>query len=294
VAWHVLENKYGEEIISMAPVVRGLSPKPVTVLPHVMVGGGYETDIVLLNVENEVVQGEIALVDDAGHEIEYQRYEVLPHEAFIWQPSAGSLIPRLTYAVVHPNSSFTPLISALVSRSDAGLITRIGLEPVANVMYARIPIQSMPDLIRHGQMTRLVLVVANPAEHAASVRFVLRDLDGQEVDRDERLILQGVQNTFTLGSLFNRVQFAGSLSIASDVPIAWSARQVTTNLRGDEILTEIPVLTDSSASGKLVFPYNDGQGNSTQLFMIAGATGRLESHVDFVDMGGQLIDVIAR
>ena len=293
-AWHVLENKYGEEIISMAPVVRGLSPNSVTVLPHVMIGGGYETDIVLLNVENESVQGEIALIDDEGQEIEYQRYEVSPQEAFIWQPSTGSLLPRRTYAVVHPTSSFTPLISALVSRSDVGLITRVGLEPVANVMYARIPIQSMPDLIRHGQMTRLDLVIANPAEHAASVRFVLRDLDGQEVDRDERLILQGVQNAFTLGSLFNRVQFAGSLSIASDVPIAWSARQVTTNLRGDEILTEIPVLTDSSASGKLVFPYNDGQGNSTQLFMIAGATGRLESHVEFVDMGGQLIDVIAR
>ena len=37
-AWHVLENKYGEEIISMAPVVRGLSPNSVTVLPHVMIG----------------------------------------------------------------------------------------------------------------------------------------------------------------------------------------------------------------------------------------------------------------
>ena len=43
-----------------------------------------------------------------------------------------------------------------------------------------------------------------------------------------------------------------------------------------------------------MFPYSDGQGNSTQLLMIAGATGRLESYVDFVDMQGELIDVIAR
>ena len=152
----------------------------------------------------------------------------------------------------------------------------------------------MPDLIRHGRRTQFHLVIANASDHGASVRLILRDLDGKEIDRVERLILAGAQNDFNLGDLFDRVQFAGSLSLGSDVPVAVTARQLTTNLRGDEILTEIPVLKDSTEDVARLFPYTDGSGDSTQVVVLAGPMALVDSSVDFLGLDGQPLDVILR
>ena len=138
------------------------------------------------------------------------------------------------------------------------------------------------------------MVLANAAGHGASVRLILRDLDGQEVDRAERLILAGAQTDFSLGDLFDRVQVSGSLSVGSDVPIAVAARQLTTNLRGDEILTEVPVLADSTTVATQLFPYTDGSGDSTQVMVLAGPMAPVESSLEFVGVDGRPLDVILR
>ena len=108
------------------------------------------------------------------------------------------------------------------------------------------------------------------------------------------MILAGAQNDFNLGDLFDRVQFAGSLSLGSDVPVAVTARQLTTNLRGDEILTEIPVLKDSTEDVARLFPYTDGSGDSTQVVVLAGPMALVDSSVDFLGLDGQPLDVILR
>ena len=152
----------------------------------------------------------------------------------------------------------------------------------------------LAGLVRHGRRTRFHLVIANPGEHGASVRLILRDLDGQEIDRAEQQLLPGAQADFTLGDLFDRVQFAGSLSVGSDVPVAITSRRVTTNLRGDEILTEIPVLTDSSGAAVQLFPYVDGGGDSTQLLVLPGGQALAESALEFVGVDGRPLEVILR
>ena len=71
-------------------------------------------------------------------------------------------------------------------------------------------------------------------------------------------------------------------------------RQLTTNLRGDEILTEIPVLTDSAEEGARLFPYSDGSGDSTQVVVLAGPMALVDSSVDFLGLDGRPLDVILR
>ena len=296
-AWRTARNQYGEEPVSVLPIVRGAPAAPATVLPNVTVGGGYRTDVVLLNPHDEPARGELSVMDDAGVEIERERYTLAPRTAFTWQPAAGGVIPRSRYVAVHPSSTVSPSVAALVSRSDDRLITTATVEPAAITLRARVPVNTMPDLLRHGR-TRLHLVIANPGEHGASIRMVLRDLDGHEVDRAEPLILPGAQAHFTLGDLFDRVQFAGVLSLGSDVPVAITSRLVTTNLRADEILTEIPVLTDSAGAPSQLFPYVDGDGDSTQLIVLplgdAETVSSVAIDVDFRGADGRPIDVILR
>jgi len=272
VGWSVADNRHGDALVTVLPVVRGIPEHPVTVLPNVTVGGGYRTDVILLNPHEESVQGEVSLRDETGQEIERERYLLEPRSSFVWRPSGDGLIVRTRYVVVYPDSSNAPSVASLVSRWEEGLITMGSIEPVSSILRARVPVDTMPDLIRHGRRTQFHLVIANASDHGASVRLILRDLDGKEIDRVERLILAGAQNDFTLGDLFDRVQFAGSLSLGSDVPVAVTARQLTTNLRGDEILTEIRV------------PARDGWGSSYQKFQrraqdwaIVGVTALIES-----------------
>ena len=294
VGWSVADNRHGDALVTVLPVVRGVPEHPVTVLPNVTIGGGYRTDVILLNPHEESVQGEVSVRDETGQEIERERYLLEPRSSFVWRPSGDGLIVRTRYVVVYSHSSSTPSVASLVSRWEEGLITMGTIEPVSGILRARVPVDTMPDLIRHGRRTQFHLVIANASDHGASVRLILRDLDGKEIDRVERLILAGAQTNFTLGDLFDRVQFAGSLSLGSDVPVAVTARQLTTNLRGDEILTEIPVLTDSTEEVARLFPYTDGAGDSTQVVVLAGPMALVDSSVEFLDVDGRPLDVILR
>ena len=76
--------------------------------------------------------------------------------------------------------------------------------------------------------------------------------------------------------------------------MAVTARQLTTNLRGDEILTEIPVLTDSAKEATQLFPYTDGAGDSTQVVVLAGPMALVDSSIDFLGVDGRPLDVILR
>jgi len=294
VGWSVADNRHGDALVTVLPVVRGVPAHPVTVLPNVTIGGGYRTDVILLNPHDESVQGEVSVRDETGQEIERERYLLEPRSSFVWRPSGDGLIVRTRYVVVYPHSPSTPSVAALVSRWEEGLITMGAIEPVSSILQARVPVDTMPDLIRHGRRTQFHLVIANASDHGASVRLILRDLDGKEIDRVERLILAGAQTDFTLGDLFDRVQFSGSLSLGSDVPVAVTARQLTTNLRGDEILTEIPVLTDSAEEVARLFPYTDGSGDSTQVVVLAGPMALVDSSIDFLGVDGRPLDVILR
>ena len=126
--------------------------------------------------------------------------------------------------------------------------------------------------------------------------MILRDLDGVEVDRVEQLIVPESQAGFTLGSLFDRTTFAGSLTLVSDVPVGVSARQMTVNVLGDEILTELPVLplTGGRPVGPAVFPFTDGDGASTQIFVVSGDGQSVDTDLRFFDRAGDPLEVLLR
>jgi hypothetical protein len=265
-------------------------------MANVMLGSGFQTDLVLLNPDSTEARGFVAIFDQAGQEIENQLYVIQPGSVFVWQPDAGGAVPRSTYARVRPTSSVVPAMAAVVRRDDGGLITMTSTPVAVEIERATVPVNTTPDLIRHGRRTSLELVVANASTHGASIRMILRDLEGREVGRVEQLILPESQAGFTLGSLFDRTKFAGSLTLFSDVPVAISARQATVNVLGDEILTELPVLplTEDGPAGPAVFPFTDGAGASTQMFILSGAERPVETELRFFQRDGEAVEVLLR
>lgn len=293
-AWTEQPNKYGEMVLTTLPVAS--SSASDRILPNVTLGGGYQVDVVLLNPGAEEARGVLSLFDDGGGERQSTPYTVAPDGIFVWQPDSANPIPRTGYAVARPDdpdSGLRPMIASLTRRADDGLVTMTGSDAPAELLRGHVPIDTMPDLIRHGRGTTLDVVVANPGTHGASVRMILRNLEGEEVDRSEQLVLPGSQRHFTLGDLFDRTKFAGSLTLVSDVGIGISARQRIINLRGDEILTDIPVLADD-AEEPLLFPYMDGNGLSTQLSVLAHPGERVDSAIGFFRPDGEPLEVILR
>ena len=291
-AWYEGENRHGEKFTGSLPVLRSQSASS-DIVPHLMVGGGYQSDIILLNPEDSRVLGSVAVFDEKGQETEVQDYEIAPGGSIVWQPADAGAVPRLRYAVARPSSGNPPALAAMVRRLDEGLISATTVEAFQRHSVARVAFNTMPDLIRHRREINLRVVIANANRLGAAVRFVLRDLDGNEVDRHEQIILPGSQRDFSLVGLFNRGQFAGSITMFSDLPVGISARQTTVNLRGEEILTELPILS-GNAQGPVIYPYVDGEGHSTQLVVSTDYEGSVDSQIDFFKPDGQKLEVIIR
>ncbi len=295
-AWSTVTNRTGDTVETALPVVPEELAGRAAFLANAVLGGGYETDVVLLNAASESARGFVAVFDQRGREIDNRLYVIEPESAFVWQPPHGGLVPRAVYIRIRPTGSVQPALAAIVRRSDDGLITMTSTAISTEVERASIAVNTMPDLIRHGRQTSLQIVIVNPSAHGASIRMILRDLDGVEVDRVEQLIVPESQAGFTLGSLFDRTTFAGSLTLVSDVPVGVSARQMTVNVLGDEILTELPVLplTGGRPVGPAVFPFTDGDGASTQIFVVSGDGQSVDTDLRFFDRAGDPLEVLLR
>ena len=292
-AWYEAENHQGEDTAAALPLVRDLDSMG-DVLPNLMAGGGYETDVVLLNTGDTSLRGVLSVRDRSGEEVEEQTYAVGPGSSFVYSLSDSGTVPRRRYAVARPDSSAPPVMTALIRRLDEGLITATTVESLATHTLARIAVDTMPNLIHHGLEKDLHFIVANANEQSATVRFILRDLDGREVDRYEQIVLPGHQRPFSMSRFFGRTQFAGSVLFFSDLPVGLSARLTTVNLRGDEILTELPVVLGKDAAGPVVYPFVDGEGHSTQIVISAPEESAVQSELSFFTPDGEVMEVIIR
>lgn len=291
-AWYETKNRHNEKLINTLPVVRNQSVSS-NVLPDIKTGAGYETDIILFNPTQQSLRGQIILHDENGKVVQSTDYQLMPETSFVWRVPGNQVIPVSRYAVSRPATGVAPALAALIRRDDDGLITATTAESFNLRTQARISLNTLPDLIRHRRNIQTQITLANPGRIAATVRFVLRDLQGNVTARHEQIILPGMQRRFSLSTLFNRASFTGSLALASDLAIGISARLITENLRGEEILTALPVHS-SSSKGIVVYPYLDGKGTSTEMIITAGDEQAVQSTLDFFDMDGRATDIIMR
>jgi len=288
-AFRLAPNRYGEETTVALPVTSG---EANLIVPNLTLGAGYQSDVVLLNASSTNANGTVVLLDETGAEVGREAYEVPPGEHWLWEIERSDAVQRSYYARIQPGTG-SVAAGSLVRRVERGLLSATSYSPAPLTKQARVTVDTRRDPIRHGRSTELGVVIANPGESGASVRFILRDLDGTEVDRIEQLFLPRTQSELTLGHLFDRTDFSGTIALVSDVEIAVSARQVTTNLRGDTIIAELPVAYSRRAQTAAVLPYVDGDGRATQWF-VSGTTTARPAAFTLRGESGERMNVILR
>ena len=158
---------------------------------------------------------------------------------------------------------------AIISlRRDDSLITEAytGSNTIRDAWF---PIDTYVTVVRHGRSTFQV-TLSNAGDQVAEVRLIVHDPDGSVVVRSNQILPPKTQVEFSQVELADKGRFKGSVRVVSDVPIAVSAQQVTLNVRGETIISELSPMTSLLHSkGPILFPrFVDGPETATQYFVL--------------------------
>ena len=265
----ITANARRERIISTAPRIVAIMGEGALRVPKVLNGAGYRTEITLANPSDQQLEGRIEFFAPSGEPngSPAVSYQIRAWGTFVHVTDGQSIIARNGYAVVIPDDSASPSVTALTELSDGEvLISEFNVDTTGPIQRAWIPINTMPTPIRHGNI-EANFTILNASPIGASLRFALYSLDGAEVDRYEVIVREESQTTFSLVQLFNVGQFKGTLTVFSDVPVSIHAEQETLNLRGESIAMQLPVFEPGDQS-ESILDLADGDGLTTEIVMV--------------------------
>jgi len=271
-------------------------------LPGLKWGGGYRSEVVLLNPHATVITGEIAFFDHRGEPVTVEAgsnritYEIEPDGLFRWQQDDASAWPKGAYAVIDTDAQL-PAGGAVVSLwRESLLVTQTSIPLRSTTQHAWVPVDTQPSFIRHGR-SRMSFTIANPTHKPATLRFTLFDTLGQEQGRYEQVLPPYREQQWRLGDLFNRQQFAGAVRLWSDVPVGVSAERTTETLRGEPVADQLRYLTEQSLQARRYVEVPgivDGEGLVTEVMLTNPSSSAVNVDWRFLSSQGQPRDIVLR
>lgn len=309
-------NERSEFLIAPLPVadLSETSADPLSI-PNMADGGGWTTQVVLVNLADDILTGTMQFFTGAGQAMTVtiagqaanQFAYSLPPRSSRRFDTAGTADTTQTGSIriVPATGARSPLGSALISLRSAGVptteMTVPGTRPsTAFRTYAEAAggfTTSQPGSIQAG------VAVANHGSAAATVTVELFGLDG---------VSSGLTGTLTIPSMgqtavfLNRIPGFGSLpaSYQGVVRISTTASGIAAtgfraryNERVSLLISSVPAINENNpAAGDLVFPHLvDSAGYSTQLVMMNGSAGQSYAGVlRFYSQAGQSLTMTLR
>jgi hypothetical protein len=305
-------NERGEFLITTLPVsdLPGTPANGTVYLPHFADGGGWTTQIILVNPTDSPITGSVQFfgqgslgvnaaaltVTANGQTATTFNYSIPRQSSFKFvtagigsSTQAGSV--RVTPATgVAPSSlvvfSFKP---AGVTVSEAGVP---GIQGSAFRMYAEETAAGGIGAIQTG------LAIANLTSSEAAVTLELSHLDGSSTGQTASVAVPGNGQTARfLHELFPGLAFpfSGILRISSGSALSVVGLRGRYNERGDFLITTTPPSNEAAiASGaESLFPHLvNGGGYTTQFILFSGAAGQTSSgNLKFYRQDGTALDL---
>ncbi|HYR87639.1 MAG TPA: hypothetical protein VE422_26385, partial [Terriglobia bacterium] len=259
-------NERSEFLMTTLPVapITSNSTSPI-VLPHFAAGGGWRTQILLVNPTDETLMGSVEM--DSSY-----LYRVAPRSsAKILTAGIASPVQTGNVRITPFAGTRSPVVSTVFSFVPAGItVTESGVATTGTAQSFRIFAES--DSTRS---LRTGVAIANTSSSSATVRFELLDLQGQPA---------GFSGSSTIGpnghlSLFlNEIPgfqnvpdpFRGVLRVSSNTSISAIGVRGRYNERGDFLISTTPALADDSVAtnAELVFPHIVTGGGYTTEFIL--------------------------
>jgi hypothetical protein len=303
-------NERSEFLMTTLPVA-DLSAAPSTapvVFSHFAAGGGWTTQIVLVNPTNATLTGGLEFRDPSGLVTNPFNsdltYAIPPRSSFNMQAFLASSAVLTGSVRINPTAdTSTPVGLAVFSFQNGGVIVSEAGVPAASPGFAfRVFVESSGDFDHAATGSlRTGLAIANTSPQATSVVVEVKNLDGGTGligvlsipgNGQAALFLNqipGIQSLLT--------PFRGMLELTSFVPITVIGLRARYNERNDLLMTTIPPADESvppAASGPVFPEFADGGGFSTQFVLFSAQPGETPSgSLQLVSPAGKAVNLVS-
>ena len=295
VALRGLTNERGDFLMSTLPVIdtTAAPPSGTVVVPHFADGGGWITQIFLVNPTANTISGTVQFTDPNGASV---NVSIGGHSgsSFSYSIPGGSSQKLATSGAgsstasgsvyVVPTGGTAPVALVVFSYRPAGItLTEAGV-PVTNGTAFRLYVESTGTI---GQSGNIQTGIAVASSAGAFVTFDVTDLNGASVGLSPVLLTlpPSGQTAQFLSQLFPSLPspFKGIVRItttASASVVGLRARYNERQPSPDFLITTTPPSNEGSqpASGELLFPHLvNGGGYTTQFILFSGTAGQTAS-----------------
>ena len=270
-------NERGEFLLTTLPV----APLSATtgaslVFPHYADGGGWQTQILLVNPSDVVISGTYRFVTPAGATVgNPTSYAVPPRSVVRYQtPGTGATVSVGSVRFTPATSSPTPSGSLVFSfRSNGVRVTEAGVPSIPEAKAFRIYVESSENgTVQSG------VAIANPSGAETTVTLELTNLNGSAAARTTVTIPANGQFATFLNQIPGfeniRLPFQGVLRIASSTNLSAIGLRGRYNERSDFLITTTAPVTESlisSANDKYFAHFVNGGGYTTQFIVFRSA-----------------------
>ena len=312
VALRGFTNERGEFLITTLPVATvGSTSSDTLFFPHFADGGGWTTQIVLVNPSDATIGGTLEFFDQSGDAVvlgvEGQTgssfpYSVAPRTSQRFRTAGSAETVRVGAASVTPTSGVAPSGLAVFSfKNNNTTVSESGVPALPAGTAFRMYAEASGSFGDVGSIQTGV-AIANPASTEISLSFELSDLNGTSSGLtgaatvpgrgQVALFLNQVQGFETLS-----LPFSGVLRISTGAATGVSVVGLRGryNERDDFLITTVPPVDESgtSTSAEFFFPhFADGDGYTTQFILFAGLAGQTTSGtMRFSNTSGEAISL---
>jgi hypothetical protein len=280
-------NERSEFLLTTLPVtdLSASAPTGTQLLAHYADGGGWTTQIVLVNTTDATLGGVIEFVNSDGSLGNRVGYSVAPRSSQkVVTPGAASTTSTGCVRVVPDSGGNAPASFDIFSFRQGGITLASAGVPAVNGnafrMYSEVSGASgSAGSIQSG------LAIANASATAAGVSLELYRLDGTAAATAANLTIPASgQITRFIDELFPGIArpFQGVLRIVSSASLSVVGIRGRYNERSDFLITTTPpfIETATPSAAGLFFPHLvDGGGYSTQFILVNGSTNQTAAGV---------------
>ena len=279
IALRLYANERGEPLMTTLPVnpaSQNATDSPFSngniILPHFAAGGGWTTQLLLVNPSDQTLSGSVEM--DALY-----TYTIAPRSSVKIVTGNSDLIRTGIVRVTPTRGGGSPVVSSVFTFSSNGItVTENGIATTGIASSFRVFAEF--DSQQHLQTG---IAIANTAAGVANLQFELLTLDGRpsgyagsttlEANGHLSMFLNEIPGLKNLPSTFR-----GVLHIASNTPISAIGLRTRYNERGDFLISTTPAIADNASTGadELVFPQVVSGGGYTTEFILMNSSGTSE------------------
>jgi hypothetical protein len=289
IALRTFLNERGEVLLTTLPVaslssaaVNIFGSDSTTILPHFAAGGGWTTQVLLVNPTDSTLNGTVQI--DATYP-----YTVPPRSSAKVVSSNWDQLRTGNIVVTPIPGNPSPVVSTVFSLVTNGItVTETGIATTGIAPGFEIYAES--DAARQLQTG---IAIANTASSKANIRFQLLASDGQpsgysgsatiDANGHMAMFLNQIPGLHSLPATFK-----GVLHISSDTAISAIGLRTLYNERGDFLFATTPAIADNASpvTDEFVFPQVVSGSVFTTEFILMNASGSSQGTVRLTSQSG--------